>query len=79
MNCTHDEKFKGVFGCPNGCLACKCESLAEVLSALVKALDACKQDIDNAFVLAQLHGVFYPGQGYGREIDAAKLELGDEK
>ncbi len=31
MSCEHDARFRGVMGCPNGCLACKCEELQGAL------------------------------------------------
>jgi len=42
-------------------------------------LDACKSNIDSAFMIAGVHGCDYDGPTYGVELDAVKGVLNDPR
>jgi hypothetical protein len=45
--CCHDDRFKDVFGCVNGCLACELEHVQTLNNGLVGRLGAIAEAFHN--------------------------------
>lgn len=48
VSCNHDERYKGTFGCKNGCVACELEKTARDIAGLRSEIDKLR-DYQRAF------------------------------